>query len=211
MPLYHVPSGATLSGLCPRHLSQTELQDAVQVYFKQKRQVIDTSMCLLSLFTAYSSSRREVMSNIGSLTTEDSSTLGFLTRFWEAIAPEGAQLVYTESTLLTVVSFLTRMRVFAARMSSLDSHSTVANRVSKLCSQIIATFLVTEPLPLPSPVEKGLCLMIFDLALTDKESGPRNHSFTGNTVRKVLDLRQDKQRFDAFGRDLQVRASKGSN
>lgn len=206
MPLFHVPSGATVSELCPQNLPQNEPQDAVQLSFKHKGQVIDTIVCLLYLIPSFS--RPEVLSNIGSVTSDDSWTLNMLTRMWEAIAPEGAQLDYVDSTSSSVGSFLDHIRVFVTRTSGFDSRSTFVNRVSILCSQIITTFLVTEPLPLPSPIEKRLCLVVFDLALTDLKSGPRLQSFVGNTSSILLEVRQDHKRFDAFGHDLQVRASR---
>lgn len=207
MPPYCLPSGATISAVCPQNLPQNELQDAIQVSFRHKRQVVDTTMCLLSLFATPSLSRPEVMSNVGSLTSEESWTLNLLTRFWEAIAPEGAQLDYIESTLSNVVTFLDCVRVFSTRTSGFDSRSAVMNRVSILCSQITTTFLVTEPLPLPSPVEKRLCLMVFDLALIDPRSGLRPQGIAGNTLSNLLKVRQDHKRFDAFSQDLRVSAS----
>lgn len=208
MPPYHVPSGATISGLCPENVPQNELQDAISVSFRHKRQVIDTTMCLLSLFITSSPSRLEVMSNIGSLTSEDSWTLNILTRFWGAIAPKSAQLDYADSTVSSVVCLLDLVRVFCTRTSGFNSRSAVASRVSILCSEITTTFLVTEPLPLPSPIDKRLCLMVFDLALTDPKSGRRLESFVGNTLLALLEVRQNHKRFDAFSQDLQVRASR---
>lgn len=210
MPPYHVPSGATISGLCPQDLPPNELQDAIQVFFRHKRQIFDTTMCLLTFFTTPSSCRPGVMSNIDFLTSEDSWTLNTLTRFWGAIAPEGGQLDYAESTLSSVISFLDRIRAFYTRTSGFDSRSAVVNRVSTLYSQITTTFLVADSLPLPSPVEKRLCLMVFDLALTDSTWGPRLRSFAGNTLSNLLEVRKDHKRFDAFGQDLQVRASRCS-
>lgn len=210
MPPYHVPSEGTISGLCPQNLPQHELQDAIQVSFGHRRQVIDTTMCLISLFTTPSSSRTEAMSNTCSLTSEDSWTLHILTRFWGAITPEGAHLDYVESTLSSVVSFIDHIRVFLTRTSGFDSRSAVVNRMSILCSQITRTFLVTEPLPLPCPIEKRLCLMVFDLALADPKSGLRLQSFAGNAISNLLEVRQDHKRFDDFGQDLQVRASRCS-
>lgn len=208
MSPYHVPSGVTISGLCPQNPPQHELQDAIQVSFRHKRKLVDTTVCLLSVFTAPSSSRPEIMSNKGSLTSEGSWVLNTLTRFWEAIAPEGAQLDYVESTLSSVASFLDCMRGFFKHTSGFDSRSAVAIRVSMLCSQITSTFLLAEPLPLPSPIEKRLCLMVFDPALFDPKSGPRLQNFARNTLSTLLEVRQDHKRFDAFGQDLQVRASR---
>ena len=210
MPPYCLPSGATISALCPQNLTQNELQDAIQVSFRHKRQVVDTTMCLISLFTTPPLSRPAVMSNVGSLTSEESWILNLLIRFWEAIAPEGAQLDYIESTLSNVVSFLDCVRVFSTRTSGFGSRSAVTNRVSVLCSQITTTFLVTEPLPLPSPVEKRLCLMVFDLALTDPRSGLSPQGIAGNILSNLLKIRQDHKRFDAFSQDLQVSASRCS-
>ena len=208
MPLYHVPSTVTVSGICPRDLPQDELQRAIRVSFRHKRQVIDTTICLLSSFITPSTGRPEIKSNIGFLTSEDSWTLTMLTRFWQVIAPEGAQLNYEESTLSSVVSFLGRVRVYFARISGLDSLSAVVNRVSTLRSQIMTTFLVREPSPLPSSVEKRLCLMILDLALLDSKSGPKLQGFPGGTLSSLFETRQDHKRFNAFTQDLQVRASR---
>lgn len=165
-------------------------------------------MCLLSHFTTPFSSRPEVISSGGSLISDDSWTLNVLIRFWEAIAPEGAQLDYVENTLSSVVSFLDHIRVFSTRTSGFDSRSAVINRVSRLCSRITTTFFVTQPLPLPPPIEKRLCLMLFDLALTDPNLGPRLQSFVGKTLSNLLKVRQDHKRFGAFSQDLQVRANK---
>lgn len=209
MPPYHVPSGLTISRLYPQNLMQKELQDAVQVSFGQKRQVIDTTMCLLSLFTIPSSNRPEVMSNIGPLTS-DSWTLNVLIQFWEAIAPEGGQLNYVESTLSSVICFLDRVRVFLTRLKGFDPGSAIINRVSIFCSQITMIFLFTETVPLPSPIEKRLCIMIFDLALTNPTTRIKPHSFIWSTLPNLLEVRQDHKRFDAFGQDLQVRASRCS-
>ena len=208
MSLCHVPSTVTVSRLCPRDLPQDELQRAIGVSFGYKTQVINTTMRLLSLFTTPSLSRPEVTSTIGLLTSEDSWTLNILTRFWEAIAPGGAQLNYEESTLLSVVSFLDRVRVYITHISGLDCLSAVVNRVSTLCSHITTTFLVREPLPLPSPVEKRLCLMVLDLALIDSKSGVRLQSFARETLSSIFEARRYHRRFDAFGQDLQVRASR---
>lgn len=210
MPPYHVPSGATISRVCPQSLPQNELQDALQVSFRRKRQLIDTTMCLLSLFTTPFPSKPEIISNIGSLTSEDSWTSNTLTRFWEAIAPGGAQLDCGENTLSSVVSFLDLIRIFSTRISGFDPRSAVANRTSSLCSQIATTFILTEPLPLPSLVEKRLCLMVFDLALTDPKSSPRLQSIASDTLSKTLEVRQDHKRFDGFGQDLQVWANRRS-
>ena len=208
MPLFHVPFGATVSELCPQDLPHDKPEDAVQVSFKHKRQVIGAIVCLLYLFNIPSLSRSEVMPNTGSFASKDSWILTILTRLWEAIAPEGAQLDYVDSTSSSVGSFLDHTRVFATRTSGFDSRSALVNRVSMLCSQITTTFLLTEPLPLPSPIEKKLCLLIFDLALTDLKSGRRLQSFAGNTLSVLLEVRQDHKRFDAFGHDLQVRTSR---
>ena len=210
MPPYHVPSEATISRVCPQNLPQKELQDTLQVSFRRKRQLIDTAMCLLSLFTTPVPSKPEIISNIGSLTSEDSWTSNTLTRFWEAIAPKSAQLDYGENTLSSVVSFLDLIRVFSTRIAGFDPRSAVVNRTSSLCSQIAMTFILTEPLPLPSPVEKRLCLMVFDLALIDPKSTPRLQSFASDTLSKVLEVRQDHKRFDGFGQDLQVCANRRS-
>ena len=206
----HVLSGATISGLCPQILPHNELQDAIKESFKHKNQVIDTTVCLLSLLTKPPWTRPEVMLNIGSLTFEDSWILNILTRLWEAIAPEGAQLDYVESTLSNVVSFLDCIRMVVTRTSGFDSRSVVISRVSILYSRISTTFLVTEPLPLPSPIEKRLCLMFFHLAPANPKSWPRLQSFAGNTLAKFLKVRHDHKRFDAFGQDLQVRKSRCS-
>ena len=210
MPPYHVPSGATISRVFPQSLPQNELQDALQVPFRRKRQLIDTAMCLLSLFTTPFPSKPEIVSNIGSLTSEDSWTSNTLTRFWEAIAPGGAQLDRGQNTLSNVVSFLDLIRMFSTRISGFDPRSAVVNRISSLCSQIATTFLLTKPLPLPSPVEKRLCLMVFDLALTDPKSSPKLQSFASDTLLKLLEVRQDHERFDGFGQDLQVCANRRS-
>ena len=208
MPLYHVPSTVTVSGLCPQDLPRDDLQRTIRVSFRHKRQVIDTTICLLSSFITPSPGRPEVKSDIGFLTSEDSWTLTMLTRFWQVIAPKGAQLNYVESTLSSVVSFLDRIRVYFARISGLDSLSGVVNRVSTLRSQIMTTFLVREPSPLPSPIEKRVCLMIFDLALIDSNSGPKLQGFAGDTLSSLFQIRQDHKRFNAFTQDLQVRASR---
>lgn len=207
MPPYYVPSRATISGHCPQSLLQKESQDAIQVSFRNKSQLTHTIMCLLSLFTP-SSRRSEVVTNVESVTSEDRWTLNVLARFWESIAPEGGQLNYVETTLSSVVSFLDRICVFFTRPSRFESHSAVVNRVSILYSQITTTFLITEPLPLPSPIEHRVCLMLFDLALIDPKSGPRPHNLAENTLSNLLKVRQDHKRFDAFGQDLQVRASR---
>lgn len=204
MPPYHVPSEATISRVCAQSLPQKELQDTLQVSFRRKRQLIDTTMCLLSLFTTPLPSKPEIVSNIGSLTPEDSWTSNTLTRLWEAIAPKGAQLDYGENTLSSVVSFLDLLRVFSTRIAGFDPCSAVVNRNLSLCSQIVMTFLLTEPLPLPPPVEKRLCLMVFDLALIDPESTSRLRRFVSVTLSKILEVRHDHKRFDSFGQDLQV-------
>ena len=208
MPPYYLPSRATISALCPQNLLQNELWDAIQISFRHKRQVADTAVCFLSHFTTPISSRPEVISSGGSLISEDSWTSNVLIRFWEAIAPEGAQLDYVENTLSTVVSFLDHIRVFSTRTSGFDSRSAVIIRVSKLCSRITTTFVVTQPLPLPSAVEKGLCLLLFDLALTDPNLGPRLQSFVESILSNLLKVRQDHKRFGAFSQDLQVRANR---
>ena len=207
IPLCHVPSTVTVSELCPRDLPRDELQRAVRVSLGQRRQVINTTICLLSLFTT-PPSRAGITSNMNLLTSEDSWTLITLTRFWEAIAPAGAQLDYVGSTLSSIVSFLDRIRVYFAHIVGLSSLSALVNRISILSSQIITTFLATEPLPLPSSVEKRLCLMAIDLALIDSKLEPRFQSFAGDSLSTLLEVRQDHKRFDVFGQDLQVRASR---
>ena len=206
--LCHVPSTVTVSGLCPRDLPRDELQRAVRVSLGQRRQVINTAICLLSLFTRPPPSRPGITSNMSVLTSEDSWTLNTLTRFWEAIAPAGAQLNCVRSNLSSIVSFLDRIHVYFAHMLRLNSLSAVVNRMSILSSQIITTFLATEPLPLPSHVEKRLCLMAIDLALIDSKSGPRFQNFAVDSLSTLLEIRQDRKRFDVFGQDLQVRASR---
>ena len=208
IPLCHVPSTMTVSGLCPRDLPRDELQRAVRVSFGQRRQLINTTICLLSLFTTPPPSRPGITSNMSLLTSDHSWTLKSLTRFWEAIAPAGAQLDYVGSNLSSIVSFLDRIRVFFAHIVGLSSLSAVVNRMSVLSSQMITTFLATEPLPLPSSVEKRLCLMAIDLALIDSKLEPRFQSFAGDSLSTLLEVRQDHKRFDVFGQDLQVRASR---
>lgn len=208
MPPYHVPSVATISRVCPQSLLQNELQDTIQVSFRRRIQLVDTTLCLLSLFTKSFPSKPEIVSNIGSLASEDSWTSNTLTRFWEAIARGGAQLDCGENTLSSVVSLLDFIRMFSTRISGFDSRSAVVDRTTLLCSQIATTFILTRPLPLPSPVEKELCLMVFDLALTDLKSTPGRQSFASNNLSKLLEVRQDHKRFDGFGQDLQVSASK---
>ena len=207
IPLYHVPSTVTVSGLWPQDLPRDELQRAVRVSLGQRRQVINTTICLLSLFTT-PPSRPGITSNMNLLTSEDSWTLKTLTRFWEAIATAGAQLDYAGSNLSSIVSFLDRIRVYFAHIVGLSSLSALVNRISILSSQIITTFLATEPLPLPSSVEKRLCLMAIDLALIDSKLEPRFQSFAGDSLSTLLEVRQDHKRFDVFGQDLQVRASR---
>ena len=206
--LCHVPSTVTVSALCPRDLPRDELQRAVRVSLGQRIQVINMTMCLLSLITTPPPCRPGITSNMGLLTSEDSWTLNTLTRFWEAIAPAGAQLDYVVSNLSSIVSFLDRIRVYFAHILGLNALSAVVNRMSILSSQIITTFLATEPLPLPSSVEKRMCLMVLDLALIDSKSEPRFQSFAGDRLSTLLEIRQDHKRFDVFGQDLQVRASR---
>ena len=204
IPLCQVPSTVTISELCPRDLSRDELQRAVRVSLRQRRQVINMTICLLSLFTTHPSSQLRIKSNMSLPTSEDSWTLNTLLRFWEAIAPAGARLNCVGSNLSSIVSFLDRIRVYFAHILSLNSLSAIVNRMSMLFSQIITTFLATEPLPLPSSVEKRLCLMAIDLAHIDSKSEPRFQSFPGNSLSTLLEARQDHKRFDLFGQDLQV-------
>ena len=206
--LCHVPSTMTVSGLCPRDLPWDELQRAVRVSLGQRRQVINMTICLLSLFTTPPPCRPGITSNMSLLTSEDSWTLNTMIRFWEAIAPAGAQLDYVGSDLSNIVSFLDRIRVYFAHILGLDALSAVVNRISILSSQIITTFLTTELLPLPSSVEKRLCLMAIDLALIDSKSELRFQSFAGDSLSTLLEVKQDHKRFDVFGQDLQVRASR---
>ena len=208
IPVCHVPSTVTVSGLCPRDLPRDELQRAVRVSLGQRRQVINTIICLLSLFITPPPSRPGITSKMSLLTSEESWTLNTLNRFWEAIAPAGAQLDYVGSNLSSIVPFLDRIRVYFVHIWGLNSLSAVVNRMSMLSSQIITTFLATGPLPLPSSVEKRLCLMAIDLALIDPTSEPRFQSFTGDSLSTLLEVRQDHKRFDVFGQDLQVRASR---
>ena len=210
IPQCHVPSTVTISGLCLRDLPQDELQDTVRVSLGHRRQVINTSMCLLSLFTIPSPSRPALTSSFGFLSSEDSWTLNILTRFWQAIASEGAQLGYMGSNLSSVVSFLNRIRLYFAHIFGLNSLSAVVDRALILSTQIITTFLVREPLPLSSSVEKALCLMMFDLALTDSKSEPRFQKYVGDNLSTVIEVRKDHKRFDVFGQDLQVRAKDAS-
>lgn len=202
--LYSVPSTVTVSGLCPQNLPQDELQRAVAVSFGHKRQVIATTICLLSLFTTYPPGRAKVASELGLSTSADSWTLNVLTRFWEAIAPKGAQLNYVESNLPSVASFLDGIRQYRVHVSGLNSLPAVVKRASTMCSQVTTTFLLREPLPLPSPIEKSLCLMLFDLAVVDTKFAPRFQSFAGDSLSGLFEVRQDHKRFDAFGQDLQV-------
>ena len=204
----HVPSTVTLSGLCPRALPRDELQRAVRVSLGQRRQVITMTICLLSLFTTPPPCRPGIIPNMSLLTSEDSWTLNTLTRFWEEIAPAGARLDYVGSNLSSIVSFLDHIRVYFAHILGLNSLSAAVNRMSILSSQIITTFLATEPLPLPSSVEKRLCLMSIDLALVDSKSEPQFQSFAGDSLSTLLEVRQDHERFNVFGQDLQVRASR---
>ena len=208
IPLCHVPSTVTVSGLCPRGLPRDELQRAVRVSLGQRRQVINTTICLFSLFTAPHPSRPGITSNMSLLTSEASWTLNTLTRFWEAIAPAGAQLDYAGGKLSSIVSFLDHIRVYFAHILGLNFLSTVVNRMSILSSQIITTFLAAEPLPLPSSVEKRLCLMAIDLALIDSKSEPSFQSFAWDSLSTLLEIRQDHKRFDVLGQDLQVRESR---
>lgn len=210
MPPYHVPSRATISRACPQSLPQNELQDAIQVSFRRKKQLLDTTLCLLSLFTKPVSSKPKIISNFGSFTSEDSWISNTLIRLWEAIARRGAQLDCGENTLPSVISSLGFIRTSSIRISGFDSRSAVVNRDTLLCSQIATIFILTRPLPFPSPVEKELCLMVFDLALTDLKSTLRLQNFASNTLSKLLEVRQDHKRFDGFGQDLQVSASRRS-
>lgn len=207
-PLCHVPSTVTVSGVCPRGLPRDELQRAVRVSLGQKRQMMNTTLCLLSLSTIRPPSLPGITSNMSLLTSEDSWTLNTLTRFWEAIAPAAAQLDYTGSNLSSIVSFLDRIRVYLAHILGLNPLSAVVNRMSILFSQIITTFVAPEPLPLPSSVEKRLCLMAIDLALIDSKSEPRFQSLVWDSLSALLEVRQDHKRFDVLGQDLQVRATR---
>ena len=203
-PLYQVPSGATVSGLCPPDLLQDELQSAVGVFFENRRHVINTAGRLLSLLTIPSTKRPDVTSIVGFLTSDDSWILSILARFWEIVAPEGAQLDYVEITLSSTVTFLDCIRALFARISGLNYRSAIMRRVSRLCSHITANFVVRQSLPLPSPVEKRLCLMLFDLARTNSGSERQLRSFTGDTLPNLFQVKQDHNRFEAFGQDLQV-------
>lgn len=205
-----MPSGATISGLCPLDVPQNELQDAIQVSFKHKGQVIDTTICLLSLFN--SPARPEVMSNISSSISDDLWIFNTLTLSWEAISSKSAQLDCADSALSSTISLLDHVRVFytRTRTSGLNTRSAVVNRMSMLYLQIATRLLVMERVPMPSSIEKRLCLMLFDLALTDPKSGRRLESFAGNTISNVLEIKQDHKRFDALSQDLQVGASRRS-
>ena len=204
MTLYSVPSTVTVSGLCPQNLPQDELQRAIAVSFGHKRQVIDTTICLLGLFTTPPPSRPKVALNSDISTSDDSWTLNVLTRFWEAIIPKGAQLNYVEISLSSMVSFMDRIRVYLPHASGLDHLPAVVQRVSTLCSQVTTTFLVREPLPLPSPIEKSLCLVLLDLALIYSKFGLRLQGFAGDSLSGLFEVRKDHKRFDVFGQDLQV-------
>ena len=208
IPLYYVPSKVTVSELCTQDLPQEELQRAISVSFEHKTQVINTTICLLSLFTTPSPSRPGVASDPDFWTSDNSWTLNTLTRFWEAVAPKGAQFDFVGSNSPNVVSFLDHIRVYFAHILDLSPLSAVMNRTSVLFSQIITTFLVGQPLPLPSSVEKRLCLMSMDLALVGSKSEPRYQSFAWDSLSTLLEVRRDRKRFHAFGQDLQVRASR---
>ena len=208
MPPYHVPSGATISGLCPLDVPQNELQEAVQVSFKHKGQVVGTTMCLLSLFN--SPGRPEITSNISSLVSDAIWIFNTLTLSWEAVASKSAQLDCADSALSSTISLLDHVRVFNTRTRTLglNTRSAVVNRMSILYFQITTRLLVMEPVPLPSSIEKRLCLMLFDLALTDPKSGRRLESFAENIISNVLGIKQNYKRFDALSQDLQVGASR---
>ena len=208
MPPYDVPSGATISGFCPLDVPQNELQEAVRVSFKHKGQIVSTTMCLLSLFN--SPGRPEAMSNISPLIPDDIWIFNTLTLSWEAAASRSAQLDCADSALSSTISLLDHVRVFYTRTRTLGSNtrSAVVSRMSMLYLQIATRLLVMEPVPMPSSVEKRLCLMLFDLALTDPKSGRRLESFAENTVSNVFEIKQNHKRFDALSQDLQVGASR---
>ena len=208
MPSYHVPSWATISGLCPLDVPQNDLQEAVQVSFKHKGQVVGTTMCLLSLFN--SPGTPEVMSNISSSIPDDIWIFNILTLSWEAVASKSAQLDCTDSGLSSTTSLLDHVRVFytRTRTSGLNTRSAVVNRISRLYLQIATRLLLVEPVPMPSSIETRLCLMLFDLALTDPKSGRRLENFAENTISNVLEIKQNQKRFDALSQDLQVGASR---
>ena len=206
--LYDVPSETTLSGLWPQDQPQDVLQSALTVSFRHKRELLGTTMCLLSLFTTPSLGRPEITSNIGFNSSEDSWSLNILIRFWKAITPEGAQVDYFDSNFSSVFSFLDRIHICFAHTLRLDPLSAVSNRASTLFLQIITTYLVREPLPLPSIVEKQLCLMIFDLTLIDPKSGPKLQNSAVDALSSLFEIRKDHKRFHAFGQDLQVCTSR---
>ena len=209
MPPYLVPSRATISAVCPLNVLQNELQEAVQVSFNRKGQVIGTTMCLLSLFN--SPGRPEVMSNISFSISDDIWIFNILTLSWEAVASRHTQLDCADSALSSKISLLDHVRGFYSRTRTLglNTRSAVVNRMSMLYLQIATRLLVMEPVPMPSSIETRLCLMLFDLALTDPKSGRRLESFADNTILNVLKIKQNHKRFDALGQDLQVGASRG--
>ena len=209
MPVYHVPSRATISRFCPQ-LPYDESQGNVWVSFRHKRQVVNTTASLITLFTTPFPSRPEITANNGFLFSEDRWILSVMTRFWEAIAPECAQLKYDESTLSSVVCFLDRIRVYLAHTSGINASSAISNRMSTLCSHITATFIIREPLPLPSRVEKSISLLIFDIALIISKSGPRLQSCVEDTLSSLFEVKRNHKRFEGFGQDLQVRTYKCS-
>ena len=209
MPVYYVPSRATISRLCPQ-LPYGESQGNIWVSFRHKKQVVDITASLISLFTTHFPSRPEIAAKKGFRFSEDRWALNVMTRFWAAIAPEFAQLNYVESSLSCVVCFLDRTRVYLAHTSGINASSVILDRISTLCSHITATFLVKEPLPLPSRIEKIISLLIFDIALRITKSGPRLQSCAEGTLSSLFEVKQDLKRFERFGQDLQVRAYKCS-
>ena len=207
VPAYHVPSRAAISRLSPQ-LPYDESQGNVWVSFRHKSHVVDMTASLISLFTTPFPSRPEITANNGLLFSEDRWILSVMFRFWEAIAPKCAQINYVETTLSSVVCFLDRIRVYLTHTSGINASLEILNRMSTLCSHITATFLVKEPLPLPSRIEKLISLLIFDIALRLSKSVTRFQNCAENTLSSLFEVNRDHKRLEGFGQDLQVRAYK---
>jgi len=198
-----VPSNATIAETCLDDSQAPILQTVAQAPLRNIAQASEMAIRLLSLVVS-TLHGHDTATSVSSAAFTDTWTLNALTRFWHAVALEGARLNESHLSSSCLTLFLDSSRKLLERMAGIKASSAIVGRIALLLSQVTTTFLTTQPLPLAAPVERILCLILLDFSFIAQRSQPIRHVF----VEQVLSIfpipAEGHGRFHRFGQDLQV-------
>jgi hypothetical protein len=135
---------------------------------------------------------------------DETWALNALVRFWRALALEGANFGHGQLSPSCLITFLDMSRKLLGRMAHTKASSAIVSRSAFLLSQLTATLLGLETLPLAASVERMLCLILLGFAFAAQRSQPLRRIFIEQILLCIATLIEDQDRLNGFGQDLQV-------